>query len=262
MSACTDTSLHVINWNTYHLFDHRKHVKKAATWLADRAPDLVALQEVKHVDARALHKLARSWGHQHVAMHKESGYPVALTSSRAITVVERREQGFHHGYLHARTHALDVFVVHFWPNKVSEAEHIVRRAQAMLAEGRRVLMVGDFNAEIRHDANYLHHHGHLGTVIDGKRSFDYRITDAFLAAGFVDLVHEHAPGITYTFGSPALIPRWRKDMRDVATARRRIDFVFADLATANNAITATVDTDDQSVGQWSDHYPITVRLAR
>jgi exodeoxyribonuclease III len=263
LASCSrGNSLEIINWNTYHLFDHQAHRAEAAAWLAEQQPEIVALQEVLHVDSARLAELAAVWGHEHAVMHKEAGYPVALTSSAPIEVVERRVEGFHHGYLHARTQGFDVFVVHFWPGKVHEAEHVAERARALVEEGRAVLVLGDFNAEIRHDEDYLLEHGHLGEVIDGVRTFDYRITDAFLEAGFVDLTHEHAPDAHYTFGSPALIPRWREDMDDVHTARRRIDYVFADAVSALRARSARVVTDDATVGQWSDHYPVVVELGR
>ena len=250
----------LINWNTYHLFDHQKHKVQAADWLRRTRPSMVALQEVLHVNGQGLSALSKTWGHPYAVMHKESGYPVALTSSAPITVVERRTAGFHHGYLHARTHGYHVFVVHFWPNKVHEAEHVARVARRLLEAGESVLVVGDFNAEIRHDEVYLQRHGHQGKVVDGQRVFDYRITDAFLDSGFVDVVHQRDPDAHYTFGSPALIPRWRKDLAGVHTSRRRIDYVFADSKTANSITNAEVITNDQTVGLWSDHYPIKVRL--
>ncbi|MCK5942313.1 MAG: endonuclease/exonuclease/phosphatase family protein [Planctomycetes bacterium] len=260
-AGCAQPRTSVLNWNTYHLFAHGRHVAAATDFLRETAPDLVALQEVRSCDHARLAELAAGWGHPFVAMHKESGFPVALTSSAPIEVVERRVDGFHHGYLHARTHGFDVLVVHFWPGKVHEAEHVAERAQRLRDDGRPVLVVGDFNAEIRLDDDYLRAHGRLGEVVDGERRFDYRITDAFLARGFVDLTHRHRPDAHYTFGSPALIPKWRADMDDVRATRRRIDFVFADAATAATSRDARVITDDDTVGRWSDHYPVWVTLA-
>jgi len=254
-------TLELINWNTYHLFDHQLHQESATAWLAQQQPAMVALQEVLHVDSSGLSSLAEKWGHPYAVMHKESGYPVALTSSAPIEVVERRVAGFHHGYLHARTHGFDVLVVHFWPGKIHEPQHIAKLALDLVSKGKRVLVVGDYNGEIRHDHEYLLEHGQLGEVVDGVRTFDYRITDTFLESGFVDLTHAHAPTARYTFGSPALIPRWRKDMEDVQRTRRRIDYIFADPSTAERAISARVVTDDSSVGQWSDHYPVGVTFA-
>lgn len=260
LASCAQARLSLINWNTYHLFDHQQHLPPAAAWLAEQAPAIVALQEVLHCDHEKLRELASTWGHDHAVMHKESGYPVALTSNEPIEVVECRTKGFHHGYLHARTHGFDVLVVHFWPGKVHEPEHVAALAQQLRDQGRPVLIVGDFNSEIRHDEDYLQQHGHLGNVVAGQRRFDYRITDCFLDLGFVDVTHQHAPDAHYTFGSPALIPKWRKNMTEVHTARRRIDFVFADARTAARSLSANVLSNDDTVGTWSDHYPLRVVL--
>lgn len=256
MGCANNAPIRLINWNTYHLFDHQKHKPAATQWLAEQTATIAAFQEMWHLNEAQFQELARAWGHEHAVMHKESGYPVALSSTEPITVVERRTYGFHHGYLHARTHGFDVFVVHFWPGKIHEADHIAKLARGLADDGHAVVIVGDFNAEIRHDEAYLQAHGHLGTVERGKRSFDYRITDAFLDAGFVDVTHQHAPDANYTFGSPALIPRWRKDMAGVHTARRRIDYIFVDGNTAARVRDADVVTDDKTVGLWSDHYPL------
>jgi endonuclease/exonuclease/phosphatase family metal-dependent hydrolase len=50
-------------------------------------------------------------------------------------------------------------------------------------------------------------------------------------------------------------------MEEVHRTRRRIDFVFADPATAERSMSARVVTDDSSVGQWSDHYPVVVTFS-
>jgi len=252
-------TVEVINWNTYHLFDHRAKLEEATAWLTEQRPGMVALQEVLHLDEAGLRELALGWGHEHAVMHKERGYPVALTSSAPIEVVERRVKGFHHGYLHARTHGIDVFVVHFWPTKVGEAEQVAATAAGLLREGRPVLVVGDFNGKIRFDEPYLRRHG-FGEERDGETVFDYRLTDAFLNRGFVELVSEHSPQDLYTFGAPALIPRWAKTMEEVRARRRRIDFVFASSDLAAGCLSAHVDTNDDRVGKYSDHYPLLCTL--
>ena len=253
------SNVEVINWNTYHLFDHRAKLEEATAWLVEQGPDLVALQEVLHCDEAGLGELALAWGHGHAVMNKENGYPVALTSSAPIEVLERRVKGFHHGFLHARTHGIDVFVVHFWPSKVGEAVIIAEMAEALVKEGRPVLVLGDFNGKIRCDELYLLENG-FGEEKDGEVVFDYRLTDAFLERGFVELVSEHSPEDLYTFGAPALIPRWAKTMQEVRERRRRIDFVFASSDLAKGCRSARVDVDDARVGLYSDHYPVLCTL--
>ena len=257
--AETIETIEVINWNTYHLFDHRAKLEEATTWIVEEGPDLVALQEVLHCDEARLGELALAWGHEHAVMHKETGYPVALTSSAPIEVLERRVEGFHHGFLHARTHGLDVFVVHFWPTRPAEAVTIATMAEALVKKGRPVMVLGDFNGKIRVDESSLLEHG-FGEEKDGEVVFDYRITDAFLDRGFVELVSEHSPDDLYTFGSPALIPKWAKTMDEVEERRRRIDFVFASPDLAQGCRSAEVDVNDERVGLYSDHYPILCTL--
>lgn len=260
LSGCAAPQVELVNWNTYHLFDGRKHLKPASQWLQERDPSIVALQELTGTKEAEFRRLARAWGHPYAVLHKEQGYAVGLTSTAPIEVVARQVEGFHHGYLHARTHGIEVFVVHFWPGKVHEAEHVAELAQALAQRGHRVLVVGDFNGEVRTDEAWLLEQGTLGQVVEGIRTFDYRITDAFLLRGFIDLVHLHDPEARYTFGSPALIPRWSPDMASVNGKRRRIDFILASENLASEVSDARVTTDDRTVGQWSDHYPIEATL--
>ena len=248
-------TINIINWNTYHLFDHRAKIEPATQWLAEQAPDLLALQEMLHINELGLQELAKSWGHEYAVMHKEKGYPVALTSSAPIEVIERRVKGFHHGYLHARTRGIDVFVVHFWPSKVGEAVQVSEAAAALMEAGKPVIVMGDFNGKIRFDEAYLKENGfHIQE--DGSALLDYRLTDAFLDRGFVELVSEHSPDQHYTFGGPALIPRWAKTMEEVRSRRRRIDFIFVSPDLAAGCKSAVVRTDDEREGLHSDHYPL------
>ena len=259
-ASCTAPSVSVMNWNTYHLFNHQEHVEEASAWLAEQGPDIAAFQEMLYLDAASWQERSLAWGHEHAVLHKESGYPVALSSRFPIEVIERRVEGFHHGYLHARTGGFDVLVVHFWPTKPHEAEEVALLAERLVSEGRSVLVLGDFNAPTRNDIPHFDALGYEGETIDGQKRLDFRMTDVFLRRGFVDLVHQHAPEQNYTFSSPALIPRWRENLEEVYAARRRIDFVLADSATAERVQAAAIETDDATVGNWSDHYPMWFRI--
>lgn len=73
--------------------------------------------------------------------------------------------------------------------------------------------------------------------------FDYRITDAFLGRGFVELVSEHSPDDLFTFRFPGVDPALGRD-----------DGV------GGGAASARVDVDDAGVGLFSDHYPIRCTL--
>lgn len=260
--GCSAPSIKVLNWNTYLLFSNRTHLEDARAWLLEQAPDIAAFQEVPAGSDAAWQELALGWGHAYGVLNKETGYPVALSSRFPIEVIERRVEGFHHGYLHARTAGLDILVVHFWPTKTHEAEQVATLAERLVQEGRLVIVLGDFNAPIRNDVSHFEDLGYEGETIDGEKRLDFRMTDVFLRRGFVDLVHEHSPDHAYSFSSPALIPRWRDNLEEVYATRRRIDFVLADSATAELVQGAGIVTDDATVGNWSDHYPMSIRLPR
>jgi len=249
-------TLTVLNWNTYHSFDHKKQAQPAAAWIAAQHPDVVALQEVLHFNQADFAQFATAWNHDHAVMLKEHGYPVALTSNAPITVVEKRIAGFQHGFLHAVTHDIHFFVVHFWPRRYRQVQIVADLAQQQFDAGNRVIMLGDFNAHSRHDEAYLRDHGQFGQLVDGVRQFDFQMTDTVTAAGLTDLVHKLSPQSHYTFGSPALIPRWQPDMQAVKAKRSRIDFLYTGPHLTAQARTAQVITTDQTVGQYSDHYPL------
>ncbi len=56
----------------------------------------------------------------------------------------------HHGYLHARTAGIDIFVIHLSPFKYKhrqkEADIILNKAKKLIKKGKPVVILGDFNA--------------------------------------------------------------------------------------------------------------------
>ncbi|MBT6102439.1 MAG: hypothetical protein HOH62_00925, partial [Verrucomicrobia bacterium] len=121
-------TLKIVNWNVLYGFNYKKSVKQGANWIKKQAADVVALQELNGHNQVGLKEVAAEWGHDHAAILKKGGFPVGLTSSQPIEVIERRVKGFHHGYLHCKTHGIHFFVVHFWPGKYREADWILDKA--------------------------------------------------------------------------------------------------------------------------------------
>ena len=111
------SNLRVVSWNVLYGFNHGQSVEEAGAWLGEQGANVVALQELNGISEDGLVKLARHWGHRFAVTHKEAGFPVGLTSRKPIQVLERKVEGFHHGYLHVRTYEIHFFVVHFWPGK-------------------------------------------------------------------------------------------------------------------------------------------------
>lgn len=245
--------LRVLNWNILYSFNHKRASAAGTRWISDNKPDVVALQELNGNDDRSLAAMAKKWGHKHSAILKKNGFPVGLTSREPIQVFERRVKGFHHGYLHCRTHGVHFFVVHFWPKKDHEAKVILEKVRALLAAKQRVIVLGDFNTHSRKDAEFLKSRNSVKPLYD--------VVDLFESHKFVDLVHKHSPSIKYSCPSPITIPKWSASMEVVKSKRQRIDFVFASEELARTSRSATI-VRSKELDKISDHYPVLVEFER
>ena len=274
--ASADGSLDVLCYNTYYVFDHRKEVAAATAWIAAQAPDVVALQELTNASDEELAGLAAGWGHPHSALLKTSGFSVGITASSPVEVVERRVEGMHHGYLHARVDGMHVFVVHLspfrWEVRRTEATILLERIQPLLDAGEDVLVLGDFNAlspadraEMDRQPERLEQarasdaqHDHVENLREG--SFDYSVLERFFAARLTDvaipfLVADAAPRWTFTTGI------WEEPKDTAPEAGSRIDHVLASPRLAERAVSARV-VRQGVVNRTSDHYPVLVQFVR
>jgi len=222
--------------------------QQIAAWLAAQQPDVVALQEMNGFTEASLRRLAAAWRHPHVALLKENGFPVALTSSAPITNVTRRREGLHHGMLHATTHDTDFVVVHFKPNpgidyKLAECGQALACYQEALSQGRQAVVLGDFNSIAPADVGRFSREAR--ERYDGWR---YLVTDdrpaeiamtPLLEAGAVD------PFALVDGALPAELPL------------PRIDFILASPDLAVGATAARWLCEPELL-QWSDHPPVVV----
>lgn len=252
--VCADEPevLKVVNWNVLYGFNHKKSIGQGVDWIQKQQADVVALQELNGHSQVGLATLARKWGHHHAAILKEKGFPVGLTSSQPIEVVSRNVKGFHHGYLHCKTHGIHFFVVHFWPGKFNEVDEILSVIALLLKQEERVIILGDFNGCSPKDESFL--------VANAKlRKRDYTFVERVEAKGFVDVVHKHDPTAKVSCPSPITIPRWSKDMEELKLKRYRIDFVFADQVLAKDSRSGTISMSNE-IDAISDHYPVVVEF--
>ncbi|MEC9047107.1 MAG: endonuclease/exonuclease/phosphatase family protein [Planctomycetota bacterium] len=261
----------VVTWNVLRGFLDRTQVAPAQRWLKEQAPDVVALQEVNGFTAARLAEVAAAWGHGHAVMAKESGYPVALTSRHPIEVVERRLEGMHHGYLHARTAGLDVVVVHLHPGdwrfrrrEVAVLAPLVRR---LVDEGRDVVVLGDFNAHHPLDCAHLDGQRALlarratGKNLIAERTFDYGVLARFEAAGVTDAAYHHLGEVAARSGTfPTQLLEHAGTEASQAGFLERIDFVLLSPAAAARAQRVAMPRGG-ALDEVSDHYPVVVDLA-
>ncbi|MFT4541258.1 MAG: manganese-dependent ADP-ribose/CDP-alcohol diphosphatase [Planctomycetota bacterium] len=250
--ASPSDRLKIVSWNVLYGFNHGRSIEEGAQWIREQHADVLALQELNGFTAESLQGTADSFGHPHSALQKEQGFAMGLTSTAPIEVLERRVEGFHHGYLHCKTHGIEFFVVHFWPGKEHELESVLAKVKSRIDAGAQVAILGDFNSHSQKDSAYL-----------ASKSFEPRF-DAIRSvetAGLVDVVHRFDRGSLYSCPSPITIPKWSTDIADVESKRQRIDFIFLDKQLARRSRSATI-LQSKDLEAISDHYPVVAELAR
>jgi len=243
--------LKIINWNILYSFNHKRATVQGVDWIKRQNPDVLGLQELNGNTAASLKELAQKWGHKYSVILKEQGFPVGLTSKEPIEVIERQVKGFHHGYLHCKTFGINFFVVHFWPGKEHESNLILDKIRPLLAENEKVIVMGDFNSCSRKDKAFLL----TKTEIKPK----YEVIDRFETNGFIDLVHKHDKKALFSFGSPVLIPKWAKTIKELKSKQRRIDFILADKTLSKFSTSGTILLSSE-LDKISDHYPIVAKF--
>jgi exodeoxyribonuclease-3 len=266
--------LRVLNYNTYYVFSKGTQVDVATDWIAQQAPDVVALQELTNITDKRLSELAAGWGHEHSALLKTSGFSVGLTSEFPIEVVDKLLDGLHHGSLHARIGGIHFFVVHLspfqWVTRTAEAKLILAKIQPLLERNQEVLVLGDFNAlspadrflmaaqpnELQRARASDAKHDHVLNLKDGD--FDYSVMQMFFDAGLEDVALEHleesgAPRWTIPTGI------WSEAKVDAPAGGTRIDFVLADPRLRSATVSAQIIRKGV-VNQTSDHYPVLVNF--
>lgn len=271
-------TLHIVSYNILDGFDSQTDTCRRArfvAWMRTQDPDIVALNELVGFTEKDLQTLAASYGHPYVAMVKEEGYPVGLTSKTPITVVKKQVEGFWHGMLHARTEGLDVIVTHLspfsWTFRVKEAQAITGYIRENGLEN--CLVMGDFNAYAPFDADEVEKHGSLkknmqawdrehpeyGNLRDGR--FDYSALSQFLAAGFTDICQVFvAPRQRMSY--PTAFSRgWKWNDPRLADYGERLDFIWVSPALVPRCTGAAVHNGEET-DALSDHYPVSVDLKR
>jgi exodeoxyribonuclease-3 len=242
------------------------------SWLAQRSPDILLLQEVRAPDAiltafldgwHVAHQASEIAGRAGVAVASrlplqamrvgigdEPEIPVDTgrwveadveTSAGPLTVVS--------AYLHSGqmdTPKMD--------EKYAHLDRVTARMAELAASGRDVLVAGDVNITHRDTdlANWRGNRKSAGTQPAERAHLDRWTGES----GFVD-VHRALAGDVpgpYTWWS------WRGRAFDNDTGWR-IDYQFATPGLASRAVAAEVDRAPSNAERWSDHAPLVVTYA-
>jgi exodeoxyribonuclease-3 len=126
------------------------------------------------------------------------------------------------------------------------------QAEQWMAAGKPLALMGDWNIAPQDDDVWsMEYYLDKSHVSPGERS----AFNAFLEAGFVDVVRPHTPG-------PGVYTYW--DYQRLAFQKRRgmrIDFVLGSPAFAERVVGAAIDREERKGQGASDHAPVVVQLA-
>ncbi|MEM1260402.1 MAG: endonuclease/exonuclease/phosphatase family protein [Bacteroidota bacterium] len=261
----------IMTYNIWNGFDWGKDTIRKAKfieYIKDKAPNVLALQELCGYDEEQLRKDAKKWGHGYVQLLKTDGYPTGLTSDRPIELKERLLSPFWHGLLHCKTYGIDFFVVHLSPadalTRLKEAQQISRRIRSIKSDSYIVL--GDFNAFSPMDATWIEENDALRQryieSTDEKYSnlrsgeFDYSVISTFLGLPCVDV----CLGKTNlqegdTFPTQIFMDEDQRKTGSKAQNSQRIDFILAAPLLAKRCIKADI-LNINGPHLLSDHYPV------
>ena len=267
------TELRVLSWNVWNGFSGERSLADGAGWINEQGADVVALQELVGIDEPRLAEWAQGWGHTHVAQSKASGYAVGLTAREPIEVIERRTDGLHHGYLHARVAGVDYLVVHLhpgsWEFRRRESRVIAAKVSELMHEGRALVVLGDFNAHSAHDRARLATRGPLLTRRaksgGGNRrgpGFDHEAMGNILGTGLLDLTVIHAEGTPHFEGTfPSRVFETSATPEAQAGLLERIDYILCDPRSAPHC-SGVVLPRGGVLETASDHYPVIADFER
>ena len=261
--------LRVMTYNIWYVFAHGEEIEAGKEWVDSQTPDVVALQELTHIRSETLQGLADGWGHPHSSLLKTSGFSVGLTSRWPIEVVEKRLEGMHHGYLHAKTAGVHYFAVHLspfrWEVRTAEADILLGKIRPLLDAGERVVVLGDFNANTVADKEWLEadadwlaarlksdtDNDHVQNLKDGRPV--YGAMRKFLSAGLRDTI---TPGVPLTVAARSTFPTGVSgDKATAPSSGQRIDYILVDKGLFGRLKRAWIPRDGV-VNRTSDHYPV------
>lgn len=270
-----DTRLRVISYNILDGFNGGKdsvRQEKTAAWIKSQNANVVALQELVGYTDQRLRKEAFQWGHKYSVLLKTTGYSVGLTADSPIKIIARKTDGFWHGMLHCRVNNIDYFVVHLSPDdfkiRSNEIDTIASTVKQLLKENKESIVLGDFNAHSPFDSDMdatrkLLLKSYIKSDSSSQKYkhldhgyWDYSVFGKLLGIQMTDVCQRFVPALKrYSYSTPALIPRYRKDMEDVVQKRERLDYILITPGLSLRCVGASI-ANEEKTSLLSDHYPV------
>lgn len=262
-----EKSVRMISYNVWYGFTKSKERKADwLEWMQKHSPQIVSLQELNGYTPEKLKSDARTWGHQHVVLLKEDGFPTGLTSTFPIEDVKRFRDGFHHGLVRARIKEVYIYVIHLhpsnWEIRTREIALILKDIHSLPTDAK-IILAGDFNTFSKKDQKF-YAHGKLEPFFRSRDEkfnesnlnngrLDYSVITRLEDAGFIDLENKfRKPGYEFTGSFPTRIEKPGEH-----GSLRRLDYVFVSPNLSKHVTRAVIVADDKTQLQ-SDHLPVIV----
>lgn len=279
-ASAQKTNLKVITYNIMDGFNFGKDTtrqRKLSKWIKGKQPNVVALQELCGYSDERLKTEALQWDHKFSVLLKNTGYSVGITADRPIKLIERRTEGMWHGMLQVEIDGINFFVIHLSPDdyliRRRESGIILAKVNSLISNGQECIVLGDFNAsspfddDLLKDKTLLLNANIAGDAKSDKYKhlannyFDYSVISMFLSTPMIDVCQKFVPANTrFSYSSPALIPRYRKNLEDVVKKRERLDYIMVSPKLALKCNFANI-INNAETDYLSDHYPLEAQFS-
>ena len=235
-------------------------------YLAEQAPDVVCLQELKSSDETFPEGEIRAAGYGAV-WHGQKAFNGVAVLARGADPVERQRglegeaEDDHSRYVEVEAHGIIVASIYL-PNgnpqpgpkfdyKLRWIDRLATRARGLLAEEQPVVLAGDYNVIPNDDDSYSASAMHDDALMQPASRAGFR---ALLAQGWTDALRtRHPAGGVWTFWDYQA-GAWQRD------AGFRIDHLLLSPQVADRLADAGVDRQYRGREKASDHAPTWARL--
>ncbi len=261
---------------TWNINSVRLRIGLVTRYLAEKAPDVLCLQETKCPDANFPHGAFRDAGYSHIAISGQKGYhgvaivsriPFAARSVRDFckkgdarhlrVVLDGPLEGveLHNFYVPAGGDEPDPEINPKFAHKLAFVDEMAEWAAADQAAAGRAILVGDLNiAPLEHD---VWSHKALINVVSHTPVEVEKLAQAQAAGPWVDALRKFVPD------EEKLYTWWSYRSPDWATVDkgRRLDHVWVSPALGDAVAAMEVMRDARGWIRPSDHAPVKVTLS-
>lgn len=246
---------------TYNVNGIKARLPRLMEYLAEQAPDIVCLQELKSSDETFPESDIRAAGYGAV-WHGQKAFNGVAVLAKGVDPVERQRglpgetEDDHSRYLEVDVAGLVVASIYL-PNgnpqpgpkfdyKLRWIDRLATRARALLAEERPVVLAGDYNVIPNDDDTYSVAAMANDALMQPESRAGFR---TLVAQGWTDALRtRHPGGGVWTFWDYQA-GAWQRD------AGFRIDHLLLSPQAADRLIDACVDKEYRGREKASDHAP-------